>query len=70
MIGGVEAHCEELLPRIAALAPELEIEVLGRRRYVDPKTGHYRGVAVTALPALRGAVPKRSAPRSSAFFTL
>ena len=55
MIGGVEAHCEELLPRIAALAPELEIEVLGRRRYVDPKVGRFHGVAVKALPALKGA---------------
>ena len=55
VIGGVEAHCEELLPRIAALAPELEIEVLGRRRYIDPKAGRFHGVAVTALPALRGA---------------
>jgi glycosyltransferase involved in cell wall biosynthesis len=55
VIGGVEAHCEELLPRIAALAPELEIEVLGRRRYVDRKVSRFRGVAVTALPALKGA---------------
>jgi hypothetical protein len=30
-MGGVESHCEELLPRIAAMAPELAIEVLARR---------------------------------------
>jgi glycosyltransferase involved in cell wall biosynthesis len=54
VIGGIEAHCEELLPRIAALAPELEIEVAARRRFVDPKIVNFKGVAVKALPAPAG----------------
>ena len=54
VIGGIEAHCEELLPRIAALAPELEIEVAARRRFVDPKVDSFKGVAVKALPAPAG----------------
>jgi glycosyltransferase involved in cell wall biosynthesis len=54
VIGGVEAHCEELLPRIAALAPELQIEVAARRRFVDPKIVNFKGVAVKALPSPAG----------------
>ncbi|MEO6256500.1 MAG: glycosyltransferase family 4 protein [Sphingomicrobium sp.] len=54
VIGGIEAHCEELLPRIAALAPELEIEVVGRRRFVDPKIVEFKGVAVKTLPSPAG----------------
>jgi len=54
VIGGIEAHCEELLPRIAALAPDLEIEVVGRRRFVDPTIVDFKGVTVTAFPAPTG----------------
>ncbi|MEO8175178.1 MAG: glycosyltransferase family 4 protein [Sphingomicrobium sp.] len=54
VIGGIEAHCEELLPRIAALAPDLEIEVVGRRRFLDPNIVEFKGVAVTALPSPLG----------------
>lgn len=38
VMGGIETHCEELLPRIAAKAPELEIEVVARRPYVAEPT--------------------------------
>jgi glycosyltransferase involved in cell wall biosynthesis len=52
-MGGVETHCEELLPRIAAKAPELEIEVVARRPYVaDPTT--VGGVRVTPQFSTRG----------------
>jgi glycosyltransferase involved in cell wall biosynthesis len=51
VIGGVETHCEELMPRIAALAPELDIEVLGRRRFVEREPILYRGVKVRGLPS-------------------
>ena len=54
VIGGIEAHCEEVLPRIAALAPDLTIEVLGRRQFLDPAIRDFKGVAVTALPAPTG----------------
>lgn len=46
VMGGIETHCEELLPRIAAKAPELEIEVVARRPYVAEPTS-VGGVRVT-----------------------
>ena len=52
-MGGVETHCEELLPRIAAKAPELEIEVVARRPYVaEPMS--VGGVRVTPQFSTRG----------------
>jgi glycosyltransferase involved in cell wall biosynthesis len=50
-MGGVETHCEELLPRIAALSPELSLEVLGRKGFVPPGISDHRGVGVRGLPA-------------------
>ena len=29
--GGVESHCEQLLPRLQALGPDYRISVIGRR---------------------------------------
>jgi glycosyltransferase involved in cell wall biosynthesis len=45
-MGGVETHCEELLPRIAATAPDLDIEVVARRPYISEPTS-VGGVRVT-----------------------
>jgi len=53
VMGGVESHCEELLPRIAALAPELEFEVLARRPYVGSEARTFRGIRITPLAAPR-----------------
>ena len=53
VMGGVETHCEELLPRIAAKAPELEIEVVARRPYVAEPTS-VGGVTVTPRFSTRG----------------
>lgn len=53
VMGGIETHCEELLPRIAALAPEMEITVLGRAPYLPNHLNWFRGVAVKPLPTLR-----------------
>ena len=55
VMGGVEAHCEELIPRIAALAPDLDIELIARSPYVGGATREYRGLAVTPLYAPRNA---------------
>jgi glycosyltransferase involved in cell wall biosynthesis len=52
-MGGVESHCEELLPRIAAMAPDLAIEVLARQPYVGPGVRAFAGVQVTPLPSPR-----------------
>lgn len=52
VMGGPESHCEELLPRIAVLAPDLAFTVLGRRHFV-PASAMFRGVTVRGLPAPR-----------------
>ena len=48
VMGGVEAHCEELLPRIAANAPDLEVELIARRPY-SPEPTSVGQVRVTPL---------------------
>lgn len=48
VMGGVEAHCEELLPRIAANAPDLEVELIARRPY-SPEPTSVGDVRVTPL---------------------
>lgn len=52
-MGGVETHCEELLPRIARLAPELSLHVLGRAPYMAESETSVGDVSVTALPSPR-----------------
>ncbi|MEM8696122.1 MAG: glycosyltransferase family 4 protein [Pseudomonadota bacterium] len=53
VMGGVETHCEELLPRIAARDSDLAIEVLARRPYLPGQRRAWRGLDVTPLPAVR-----------------
>jgi len=50
VMGGIESHCEELLPRLLAHAPagQLRITVLARRGYVLGRTRHH-GVNQIAL---------------------
>jgi glycosyltransferase involved in cell wall biosynthesis len=55
VMGGVETHCEELLPRVAALAPDLSIEVIGRKAFVPNAPSEYRGVHVAAVRGPSGA---------------
>lgn len=57
IMGGVETHCEELLPRIAALDSAVQIIVAGRSAYLanaDSKHSTYRGVAIRAVLSMRG----------------
>ena len=54
VIGGVESHCEELLPRIAALAPDLELVAIARRGFVDRAVASFEGVTITPLPSPSG----------------
>lgn len=49
VMGGIESHCEELLPRIAALAPEQSIVVLGRAPYLPERRWTWRGVEIIGL---------------------
>lgn len=54
IMGGVETHCEELLPRIAAANPKLDIEVIGRSFYMGKDRKTVGRVRVTPLPSTRG----------------
>lgn len=56
VMGGVETHCEELLPRIAAIEPDIEIEVCCRAPYVDPAMTSFRHVALTPLYSPTGRI--------------
>jgi glycosyltransferase involved in cell wall biosynthesis len=51
--GGVEGHCEQLYPRLAARDPGVRFVVLARAGYVAAKRSSYKGVDVIALPAPR-----------------
>jgi glycosyltransferase involved in cell wall biosynthesis len=53
IMGGVEAHCEELFPRLKVLRPDYEISIVGRRPYVATGAFDFNGVKVVPLPALR-----------------
>lgn len=53
IMGGVESHCEELLPRLARRAPGLRIVALGRRPYMGKARRMIGGVAVVPLPSPR-----------------
>lgn len=51
VMGGVETHCEELLPRLAELDRALSITVLGRAPYLGANPKAVGAVQVVALPA-------------------
>lgn len=53
VMGGVESHCEELLPRVKARNSELDITVLCRAPYVGEGSRTYRGLSLEALPSPR-----------------
>lgn len=53
VMGGVESHCEELLPRLCRLNPELDIIVAGRKPYLAGAEQDFDGIRVVALPAPR-----------------
>lgn len=53
VMGGIESHCEELLPRIKASAPGLSLTVLGRAPYLSASRQEHRGIEVVGLPCPR-----------------
>lgn len=53
VMGGVESHCEELLPRIKALWPDHRSVVLGRAPYLPARHSEYQGVEIVGLPCPR-----------------
>lgn len=53
VMGGVEAHCEELYPRMARLAPDLDFEIVARRPFVNGGPRQFQGVTVRPMYAPR-----------------
>jgi glycosyltransferase involved in cell wall biosynthesis len=53
VMGGVETHCEELLPRVKRLAPDAAITVFARGPYVPPGEGEHRGVRIVPVASTR-----------------
>lgn len=53
VMGGVESHCEELLPRIKALWPDHSPVVLGRAPYLPARNYEHQGVEIVGLPCPR-----------------
>ncbi|PAX06332.1 glycosyltransferase family 4 protein [Sphingomonas lenta] len=53
VMGGIEAHAEELYPRLKALRPDGDIAVAMRAPYVDRDAREWRGVSLLPLWAVR-----------------
>jgi glycosyltransferase involved in cell wall biosynthesis len=53
VMGGIESHCEELLPRIKALWPGHRSVVLGRAPYLPEPVGEHCGVEIVGIPCPR-----------------
>jgi len=53
VMGGIESHCEELLPRIKALWPDHRSVVLGRAPYLPEAVNEHRGVEIVGIPCPR-----------------
>ncbi len=53
IMGGVETHCEELLPRLSALDLSIEIMVFGRAPYMPAGEQRFGAIRVVPLPAPR-----------------
>lgn len=51
VMGGIESHCEELLPRVKARRPDYDISVLCRAPYMSETAAEYRGLTLTSLPS-------------------
>ena len=51
IMGGVETHCEELFPRIAAMG--VDVTVIRRRDYVDDSLAEWKGVKLVDIEAPR-----------------
>lgn len=51
ILGGVETHCEELFPRIAAKG--YDITVVRRKNYVTDQLTSYKGVSLHDIPNVR-----------------
>lgn len=53
VMGGVETHCEELLPRVAALSDRIAFTVIGRKPYMPGGPVRLGRIEAVPLPAPR-----------------
>lgn len=53
VMGGVESHCQELLPRIASRALHLRLTAIGRKPYIGTRETSYRGVKIVPVASSR-----------------
>jgi len=53
ILGGVETHCEEVMPRIASANPDMAVQVIGRTPYVSQDM-RYKDVSVSSVYAPGG----------------
>lgn len=49
VMGGVETHCEEMLPRVKGIDPGLDITVFARAPYVKKSRYEFRGISVIGV---------------------
>ena len=52
--GGVEMHCEQLIPRLKKRRPEDQFTVIGRRSYCPKDVSEFDGVRIVALAHAKG----------------
>jgi glycosyltransferase involved in cell wall biosynthesis len=53
VMGGIESHCEQVFPRLKALAQQYDITIIGRSPYIPGGAYDYQGVRVVPLPAFK-----------------
>jgi glycosyltransferase involved in cell wall biosynthesis len=53
VMGGIESHCEQVFPRLKALAQQYDITIIGRKPYISRGAYEYQGVRVIPLPAIK-----------------
>lgn len=53
IMGGIEAHCQNIYPRMRAMASDLEFVVFGRAPYLPNKSFLYEGVRIQPLWTIR-----------------
>src|SRR5579871_3998370 len=49
IIGGIEAHCQQLYPQLLRLAPEMRVTILIRRGYTVHSVFEYNGAWVRSI---------------------
>src|SRR5262249_48647193 len=54
VMGGVETHCEQLLPRLKQRRPDDSFTVIGRKAYLREQAFTYRGLQIVSLGHARG----------------